>query len=352
MITAMASISSSPTVVDKVLQKMLQAETLLVSPPFNKKDELQQVRKKRKLGPIAPIPYRANQWRIQTAKWCYDVIDHLQLSRDIVHVSMNILERFLVSKDITNKAEYELSAISSLFLGIRLSPKKTKNKLEIAHLLMISGASWTVADVQSTTASILKTLNLLRLTGPGEMKYQWNSAFHQALVLATPQAFAKALLASLPTSKVEAKKSWMETALYLLELSVCDGGFQHLLPSHLALASIVVASKKKKIPILDENDDDDNNNDGFVTKMFQALDAPDVSFICGRLEHVYQQSQQNADNNNNNNGQSSCPTLIVDDEDDEEEELLEPTTKTTTPHVPSPNTHLQSISPCFSLDTR
>jgi hypothetical protein len=123
---------------------------------------------------------------------------------------------------------------------------------------------------------------------------------------------------------VETKRSWMEMSLYLLELSVCDGGCRHLLPSHVALASILVASKKTMTCKDCKSNDDRMSN---ILMEATGNEILDVSLICERLEYVYRQSQDNAAS-----ASSSCPTLIVDYDDEEEQD------------------YTVSISPCPILD--
>lgn len=333
-----------------LLQKMLASETLLIpSSPLT--NSLHRVAKRRKLLTamiaVAPSVHRHHAWREQTAKWCYDVIDHMELSRDMVHITMNILERYLDSKEITNKTEYELSAIASLFLAVRMSTTttKTQKKLQISDLLIISGARWTVSDIQITTARMLQALQLLKANDQGVR--EWNSPFHQALVHATPQSFARVLLsvsAASSSSEVdkETKRSWMEMALYLLELSVCDGSFRYLLPSQVALASILVASKKIN-KLLTRSQ---------MKSMCQQMTpiSEDLSIICKRLEHVYRQSQESTDGSTS---PTSYPTLILDDEEEEERFQNVPavtTFATTTVGTTAPLTNSRPISPCTILN--
>ena len=83
------------------LEKLLEAELLLL-PKF-----LETTNKDHEDGKVILRPHHY-AWRQQVAKWCYDVVDHLSLSRSIVHVTMNILERYLdATATVTNKKEYE-----------------------------------------------------------------------------------------------------------------------------------------------------------------------------------------------------------------------------------------------------
>jgi hypothetical protein len=354
-----------PVTQDSLLEKMLQDEKLLVRAL---PEENQMTKRNQAITPMPCWSHPHQAWREQTAKWFYDVIDHLKHSREIVHVAMNMLERYLDTIEITSKSGYQLAAISSLYLAVRLSHTSTpsQKKLKISEILVISGVStWTVADIQTTSTRILQSLKLLAYVplldgGQEKLTRRWNSHLHQALVHATPQAFAKVLLSGLPSTNptstttttttttkssswdvpVETKRSWMEMSLYLLELSVCDGGCRHLLPSHVALASILVASKKTTTCT------DCNSNDDRITSILMEAtgnEMLDVSFICERLEYIYRQSQDSAAS-----ASSSCPTLIVDYDQEEQEQGQGQEQDYTVSSTPPQ--HYRPISPCPILD--
>jgi hypothetical protein len=325
---------------------------------------------------LVPAQLGAHQaWSEQTAKWCYDVLDHLQLPREIVYLSMNLLEKALLAGgsgtsstnqhhyepfEITNKHEYEKMAIASLFLAVRLvstrqSKSKTasaaaapRRKLQISELLTISGSSWTIQDIQQSSSKILQVLGLYH-QGHNSVSKAWNFELHQALVQATPHAFCKLLFFGFHKKKDQGAKhealprqtrlEWLELALYLIELSVCDGGFHRLFPSVIALSSLQTAAK-----ILQSKEQESSKSafqrsqhviEETLREAYGVSQLPNTTFVGNRLEYIYQQSQDNrafrARGTRRRNTRASsntashacaftCPTLIVDDDDEEEVE--------------------------------
>lgn len=323
---------------------------------------------------IVPAQLSAHQsWSEQTAKWCYDVLDHLQLPREIVYLSMNLLDKALMAPpskstnhhherfEITNKHEYEKMAIASLFLAVRLvstrqaSKSNTtppRRKLQISELLTISGSSWTVQDIQHSSSKILLVLGLYSAGEASFSSKSWDFEIHQALVQATPHSFCKLLFFGFhkndPSKKEEeaeiprqTRLEWLELALYLIELSVCDWGFHRLLPSVIALASLQTASKilqSKQVspcPSASALQMSQHAVEETLRKAYGISQLPNTSFVGNRLEYIYQQSQDNRgclDNGGRRTNASTskshsvracdfaCPALIVDDEDEEAEE--------------------------------
>jgi len=334
------------------------------------------------LVPTQCSPHQA--WSEQTAKWCYDVLDHLQLPREIVYLSMNLLEKALLAPIqeginthciITNKHGYEKMAIASLFLAVRLVSTRQaskrqahlpRRKLQISELLTISGSSWSVEDIQQCSSTILQVLGLYNNSSSSNNAHggagtynssSWNFPLHQALVQATPHSFCKLLFFGFHTKDPSSQQAsdtlprpirleWLELALYLIELSVCDGGFHRLLPSVIALASLQTAAKILLAKTQESSPRSSVDSDHAFQASQQAMEEtlrkaygvsklPNTVFVGNRLEFIYQQSQDNRNvcdrtsRNNNNatrrtNKNSStasgrafaCPTLIIDDEED------------------------------------
>ncbi|KAL3932271.1 MAG: hypothetical protein SGBAC_010925 [Bacillariaceae sp.] len=398
------SAPASPKVVREAgLRILLQAERLM-NPQSHIADGTEIAAASLSL-PLVPAQFSPHQaWSEQTAKWCYDVLDHLQLPREIVYLSMNILEKALLASDyatyesdesddsenndfqhnqsnqkfgITNKKEYEKMAITSLYLAVRLSIRQTitqntnsaasaaaeappRRKLQISELLAISGSTWSVQEIQQCSSVILQSLRLWKEKAGDETN--WNFQLHQALVQATPHSFCKLLFFGLhkkdvnQAAEVEAdaepdaehafvprqtRLAWLEVALYLIELSVCDGGCHRLLPSVVALASLQAACE-----ILQSKDSTIGDSafraskqviEETLRKAYGVSGLPDTTFVCKRLQFIYQQSQEDNSNNhrgstrrNGRNGRKesqsyravacSCPTLVVDDEKEVEAE--------------------------------
>ena len=164
--------------------------------------------------------YQLSLWRDRIAQWYYDVVDHLGLPRDIVFLAMNFLDRSVAVDGITrtvSKLEYELTSTTCLFLAIRISGK---TEIKISELLQLSQSSLHIKDVQEDGARLLQRLSL-------------------KTPMISPATFIKSYLRHIHSFvSSECALELLETALYLVELSVCDHFFRGVPPSQLAFAAV------------------------------------------------------------------------------------------------------------------
>lgn len=222
---------------------------------------------------ITSNPGHNNVWREQVSQWCYDVVDHLNASREVVYTTMNILDRYVAKSShctFMNKVEYERTAITAFFLALRIS---SEPEIKISQLLSLSRSTLQPRDVLMTGTKILEALNWDNKSLP-------------------PQAFVKVLITLLPSSlPAMAIMSWFELAMYLVEISVCDGNFSHVPSSQIAFASILVAMKKAT-----SHQADRKTFDSFVRDMQEqaSIDfcSAGMQSLCVRLQNIYSQSQE------------------------------------------------------------
>ena len=95
-------------------------------------------------------------WREKVAMWFYDVVDILDESREVVYIAMNILDRYHVahpSSAASDNFAYELTAITALFLAIRMSGSVS---LEVQDLLQMSRSGIQGRDVLLTGTEMVK----------------------------------------------------------------------------------------------------------------------------------------------------------------------------------------------------
>lgn len=166
--------------------------------------------------------YQLSLWRDRIAQWYYDVVDHLGVPRDIVFLAMNFLDRSIavdgVQRSVT-KEEYELASTTCLFLAIRIS---SKSEVKISELLQLSQSRLQVKDVQANGARLLQRLSL-------------------KTPMISPAAFAKSYLKRIQQSvSSECALALLDTAFYLVELSVCDHFFSGVPSSKLAFAAVAL----------------------------------------------------------------------------------------------------------------
>lgn len=219
------------------------------------------------------MPAPSLVWREQVSQWCYDVIDHLDASREAVYIAMNILDRYVVkcsATELMDKVQYEQAAITSLFLASKIS---TSLDLKMQDLLCLSRNALESRDIITTGKKILETLSFDRR-------------------ILTPQSFVKIFLGLLPSSaKSRAITSWMDFSIYLVELSVCDGNFSYVSPSELAFASILVAMKKDREHIVNRK-----TFDCFAQVMLKesGIDfcSTGIRSLSVRLQNIYIGSQE------------------------------------------------------------
>lgn len=63
-------------------------------------------------------------WREKICEWSYQVVDHFDFSREIVCISISYIDRYL-SKRVVDKKHFQLLAMSSLYLAIKLFEQET-----------------------------------------------------------------------------------------------------------------------------------------------------------------------------------------------------------------------------------
>lgn len=74
-------------------------------------------------------------WREKICEWSYQVIDHFDLSREIVSIAMNYLDRYLSKKQV-NKKGFQLLAMSCLHLAVKLFERENismKSMIELSR---------------------------------------------------------------------------------------------------------------------------------------------------------------------------------------------------------------------------
>mmetsp|Transcript_27205 Transcript_27205/g.41820 ORF Transcript_27205/g.41820 Transcript_27205/m.41820 type:complete len:333 (-) Transcript_27205:50-1048(-) len=239
----------------------------------------------------APFAFQNVTWRERVAQWCYDVIDHLELPREVVYLAMNILDRYIASSHTPfsqDKDVYEATAITSLFLAIRISGSMD---IKVPDLLCMSRSSAQTKDIHSTGSSILETLT-----------------FSQQIL--TPTAFVKALMSFLTSSlSTRNSMSLFELSSYLVEIAVCDQQFCRVRPQELAFAALFIAMSEQSEAV------DRKTLSLFVHLVQQETGmsptSPQVASICARLRDLYNQTQDSS--------RSGAPHVVLDDEEDEEE---------------------------------
>eukprot|EP00980_Cylindrotheca_fusiformis_P004516 scaffold961_cov122-Cylindrotheca_fusiformis.AAC.24 len=202
------------------------------------------------VGQNSHYPY--GEWRRKICQWCFKVVDHFGLDREVVSSGMNIFDRYLASrprclstgscscpacqKNIDSRL-FQLAAMTSLYISMKLYSDSTDEspyrRLRLSSFAELSRGQFTAADVSQMERSILK-----------ELRWKVNPP--------TPMACIPYLLRLMP-SRTFAPTSYRkqyelvihvlhELSRYLSELSVClESVTTQYSPTQIAYASILVS---------------------------------------------------------------------------------------------------------------
>lgn len=91
-------------------------------------------------------------WREKICEWSYQVVDHFDMSREVVMIAMNLLDRYLASHSV-NKKVFQLAAMTALFLAIKLNEP---GKLTMASMIELSRGYFHVEQMAAMEVSILR----------------------------------------------------------------------------------------------------------------------------------------------------------------------------------------------------
>jgi len=157
------------------------------------------------------------EWRIRVCEWMYKVVDYYALERQTIVVGMSYLDRYTAQTSSFSKNGYQLAALASMYLAIKLyEPRKGKGM----DFTQLCKGSFTQDDMIDMEKKLLFSLSWL---------------VHPP----TPQAFARSFLQLLPSSlTLFGKQKIFEVSNYLIELTVFLSGYK---ASTIACASFLIA---------------------------------------------------------------------------------------------------------------
>ena len=209
-------------------------------------------------------------WREEMCEWSYNVVDHCDIGREVVFISMSMLDR-LLSKYRCNKIQYKLAAMTTLFLAIKLNSKK---KIKAKSFADLSCGYFSSQHIESMERLILDGLSW-KVNPP------------------MPSTFAYYMLSLLqPIASQTEIESIRDISFYLIELSVCDYYFVTIKQSLTGIASVLSAieihrsSLCLEIEILTST---------YLIKLLKiksarTSDISTIKLIASRLKRMYLQS--------------------------------------------------------------
>ena len=274
-------------------------------------------------------------WREVVCKWMYDLVDNLGEARSVVHVAMNILDRFCAVEQAATRASassvtqqaptavavneqrFECASMTAVFLAVRVAGGN--RSLELTDLILMSRGSVRIQDIVSMGKEMLRDLT-------------WGPR------IITPVDFLRAMLPSLPASVDQNSartRTLFESASFLVEISVCDIYLSHFPPSQIAFAAMLNAAQadnllsQSEIEIFCRSIMNIQSCSSSPSSSRLAMSSLNTATVRARLESVYNRVEENpqADDANingnndieNDDNSSNILHYISDDEDEDED---------------------------------
>mmetsp|Transcript_26981 Transcript_26981/g.31389 ORF Transcript_26981/g.31389 Transcript_26981/m.31389 type:complete len:344 (-) Transcript_26981:243-1274(-) len=233
-------------------------------------------------------------WRKMVVDWCYTVVDHIQVDREVVYVAISILDRFLAHQAsstcpskrsyLSDRKSYESAVMTSLLITLKL---QGITSLCVQDFVKMSRNSVSSSDIVAAGKDIVQSLS-------------WNKE------IPTASSFAHAYVEMLPSSvSNETKQSLFEYCVYSIELSVRDQFFSKYLPS--LLAWMVFENAMDTVEISRDICQETKSN------ISEMTGHEFNSSLCQQLKNMVDQTIEVQENDRNEERVAVIPT---DDEED------------------------------------
>lgn len=141
--------------------------------------------------------------RYKMSEWCYQVVDFCKFNRETVEISMNILDRFLMTPKgqcvLSDRKVFQLAAMTCLYSAIKVFEPEAMEPSIISNL---SRGAYTVDDVEEMERNILSSLGF-RVNVPTAMAF----AHHFLALLPADAISAEDQTAIIELVKLQVEKS-------------------------------------------------------------------------------------------------------------------------------------------------
>ncbi|KAL7547856.1 hypothetical protein ACHAWF_011131 [Thalassiosira exigua] len=207
-----------------------------------------------------PPPAQLMQWREKICDWCYRVVDHYDIGREVVSAALSYLDRHLAATAVDRRA-FQLAAATALYLAAKVSEP---SKLRLSSVLALGRGSFSGEEVAIAEMTMLRSLGW-RVHPP------------------TPWAFCRDLLELVPTDLSPLARV-TELARFLTELAVSDYVYVAKKNSSVALASVLNALELRECHGVDPERKRD-----FLRRVADLgfIDHEEVEACCRRLRDTY-----------------------------------------------------------------
>ncbi|KAL3791407.1 hypothetical protein ACHAW5_005781 [Stephanodiscus triporus] len=172
------------------------------------------------------MPPLNSSWREKICHWSFNVIDHFDLSREVVAVSMSLFDRYLATRgNRCNGSTALLASLTTLHIAIKINEVR---KIKLTTLANLSRGQFGPKHIEEMEWMVLTSLN-------------WH--IHPP----TSMSFLSHLLLLLPEKVSDSSKEDIYAmSRYITELSVCDSSFVEINPSAVAFSAILNSFDDKR----------------------------------------------------------------------------------------------------------
>ena len=148
----------------------------------------------------------------------YSVVDHFELSRETVAISIDLFDRYLATRgNRCNGSSALLTSLTTLYIAIKLNEPK---KIKLTTLSNLSRGQFFPPDIEEMEFRILSSLDWM---------------IHPPTVV----SFVSHFLLFLPQVHSSVRKDIFELSRYLAELSICDAFFVDCSSSTIAYSAVL-----------------------------------------------------------------------------------------------------------------
>lgn len=219
--------------------------------------------------------------RTSICEWMYRVVDHFGVDREVVAIALSYIDRVLSINYCADRRTFKLISSTSLHLAIKVHfPTMWK---DVGRLLPdLSRGDFCLEDLVGMEKELVHSLTWL-LNPP------------------TPQCMAVHILSLLPSDSAprDVLHNITNTALFLIELSVCDYFFTTTSRSVVAIAAVLNAAETVgfdpfgfQMDAFSYHNDFGMLIDSLMIEIGQRVGWCEVSSARDRLWNLYRQSSE------------------------------------------------------------
>lgn len=182
-----------------------------------------------------------DRWRMKITEWAFEVVDYFSYDRDIVAMSLNYIDRFMVFNAEEGKAPFkcgrtfQLLTLTALYIAMKLhgdssDPARAGRKPSVRLFVSLSNNRFTSNEIERMELTILTSLRW-RVNPP------MPATFVKYFINIFPDWYT-----GHPRLCQQVKSSLHDLARYLTEISCCVSEFSFAFkPSVIAYAAVLAS---------------------------------------------------------------------------------------------------------------